>query len=103
MTTAAAPNPIVSIVILIGVLIIALILIFVVLPFVAHVLGIFEALSIMIQGIGEYVGNTTLVWLGCGAIAVTLVSCCLITIVLVAASLTCPTANPSQLCGIFGR
>ena len=103
MSTVGSTPPIGSIALVLGALCITLIFIFFVLPFLAHVMGVFEALSIMIQGIGEYVGNTTLVWLGCAAIAMILAACCLIPIVLIAASLTCQTANPSQICGLFAR
>lgn len=103
MTTTSAPDPVVSIIILVGLLCIGFFLIFVVLPFVAHVLGIFEALSLLIQGIGEYFGNTTIVWLGCGAIVMILIACAVIPIVLIASTLTCQSTNPSQFCGLFGR
>src|SRR5260221_8083447 len=103
MSTVNSTNSIVSIALVLGAGCVGLILIFVVLPVVAHVLGIFEALSLLIQGLGEYVGNPTLTWLGCAVLVMILAAFCLIPLVLIGASLTCQTASPSQFCGLFAR
>lgn len=74
-----------------------------VLPFIGRVSIGIEALSLLVTGIGEYVGNTRIVWLGCLVASLLIAACCVIVFVTVGAFLTCTTGNPSQLCRLIGR
>ena len=74
-----------------------------VLPIIGRVSVGFEAISLLITGIGDYVGNPRVVWLGCLVFFLVVAGCCVIIFITVGAFLTCTTGNPSQLCRLIGR
>ena|SRR5689334_7525920 len=74
-----------------------------VLPFLGRVSIGIEALSLLISGIGDYVGNPRIIWLGCLVVTLLVAACCIIVLVTVGAFLTCTTGNPSQICRLIGR
>jgi Na+/proline symporter len=81
----------------------AALLFVVVLPLLTRFGPVLEALPLLIEGLGEYFGNPRLVWLGCLIIGLTLIGCCILTVVGGGLLLGCFTGNPSQLCRLIGR
>lgn len=79
------------------------VLVFVGVPFILRFTTLFEALSLLVEGIGEYTGNRRVVWLGCAVLALSIVGCCIVTLVVGGALLTCNTSNAVQLCRWLGR
>ena len=63
----------------------------------------FEALTLLMEGIGEYTGHHRLVWLGCLALVLGIAGCCVVGLVASGALLTCNGNNPAQLCRLIGR
>ena len=81
----------------------AILLFAVVIPFLTRFSRVLEALPLLIEGLGEYFGNPRLVWLGCLIIGLTLIACCVLTVVGGGLLLGCFTGNPTQLCRLIGR
>ncbi len=100
---ASSSDPRLTLALLVGLGCVGMLVIFVVLPLLGRFSVGLEALSLLIEGLGEYFGNTRIVWLGCIVIFLTIMGCCLITIVLGGALITCNTGNPAALCRLVGR
>lgn len=88
---------------LIGLICLAAIGLFVIVPALVRFTTWFEALSLLVEGIGEYTGHHRLVWLGCAAVCLGIAACCVVTLALTGALLTCNASNPAQLCRLIGR
>jgi hypothetical protein len=99
----AIGDPRIALAFIAGAFCIGVVLIFVVLPFLAQISLATEALTLLVSGIGDYFGNTKLVWLGCFVFILVIVACCCLVVGLVGALITCTTANPSQICRFIGR
>ncbi|GEM_PF-4979163 len=88
---------------LVGLICLAAIGVFVVVPALVRFTTWFEALSLLVEGLGEYTGHHRLAWLGCVALFLGIAACCVVTLVLAGALLTCNASNPAQLCRLIGR
>ena len=86
-----------------GIACLALLVVAVAVPTLTHFAGVLEALTMLMEGLGEYVGSTRLVWLGCTVIALTIVGCCVVGVVGGGVLVTCFSGNPVQLCRLIGR
>ncbi|MEP7288067.1 MAG: hypothetical protein ABI947_20120 [Chloroflexota bacterium] len=86
-----------------GLGIVALIVVMVVVPLLGRLTLIIEAGSLLAGGLGEYFGNSHVVWIGCVVVILIILSCCCIVVVGAGAILSCGTTNPSQLCRLVGR
>jgi hypothetical protein len=86
-----------------GAFCVGILLIVVVLPAIAHFSLAVEAISLLVDGIGHFFGQSRLVWLACGVLMLSCIGCCVVTIALGGSLITCNTATPSQLCRFFGR
>jgi hypothetical protein len=80
-----------------------LVFVFFVLPFVSQVLFGFEMFNMIIDAIGEYIGNQTLARFGCLTLVVAVFGCCLATFVAAIALTGCFIGSGNQLCRLIGR
>lgn len=92
-----------SIILIGGLCLGGLIFIGVVLPAIGHLIFGFELVGILIDAIGEYIGNKRLAQLGCLAL-IGLSLACLCGVAALAVGLaTCVTGNPSNICRLIGH
>lgn len=101
MTQAADPR--IATGILIGMACMGMLVIFVVLPLLGRFSIFIEAMTLMIEAVGSNYGNTRVIWLGCGVVVLTVLGCCLVTVIIAGALLTCSTNNPAAICRLIGR
>jgi hypothetical protein len=94
---------IIAAVFLAGAFCVGALLIVVVLPALAHFSLAVEAISLFVDGLGHYFGQSRLVWLACGVVMLGCIGCCVITIAIGGSLITCNTTTPSQLCRLIGR
>ncbi len=87
----------------IGLVVLGLLILIVILRVISRASVVFEAISLLEEPLGDYLGNPRLVMLGCFVIVIMIVSCCALVFIVVGALLTCATSNPSGLCHIIGR
>ncbi len=86
-----------------GIACIVLVVVLVVVPILTRFTGALEALTLLVEGLGEYFGNPRLVWLGCVVAVLTLIGCCVVSVVGGGVLLSCFSGNPGQLCRLIGR
>jgi Na+/pantothenate symporter len=86
-----------------GIACIAILVVVVIVPLLTRFAGTVEAVTLLMEGLGEYFGNARVVWLGCVIIVLTFVGCCIVGIVGGGVLLSCFTTNPAQLCRLIGR
>jgi hypothetical protein len=86
-----------------GIACLAILIVVVAVPILTQFAGTLEALSMLMEGLGDYFGNTRLVWLGCTVIALTIVGCCVLGVVGGGVLVTCFSGNPVQVCRLIGR
>ena len=84
-------------------IVIAVILIFVVIPFFLRWTERIEAISLLVGAVGEYIGNPGLVWLGCGVAVLVCIGSVAVAVLVTLSLATCGTVHPVQLCSIVGR
>jgi len=84
-------------------LVIALLVVFFVTPLLAQFGLGFEALTLLLEGLGDYFGNKRIVWLVCLVVGLTICGCCVVTTAIGGAFLTCFTDQPTRLCSLIGR
>ena len=99
----ASTDPRLAVALIVGLACLGVLVIFVVLPFIGHVSLIIEAGSLMLEGLGEYFGNTRLVYLGCAVVVLTILACCAIVVLILGALITCTAGNPAQICHVLRR
>ena len=99
----SSTDPRTSIILLAGLAVVGFVLLFVVLPLVGRVSLFLEAINLLAEPLGEYVGNPKVALLGCLVVALVIAACCVLVFVGAGALLTCGTTNPSQFCHIIGR
>ncbi len=85
------------------IIVIALALILVVVPLLTRLSFVVEALSLGIEGLGEYTGHPKLMWLGCLVFVMMCCGCAVLAIVLTGSLITCSSSNPAYLCRLIGR
>ena len=86
-----------------GIACIGILVVAVIVPILTRFTGTLEALTLLMEGLGEYFGSARVVWLGCIVIVLTFVGCCIIGVVGGGVLLSCFTTNPGQLCRLIGR
>ncbi len=86
-----------------AILVIALLVILVAVPLLTRLSFIAEAISLILEGLGEYTEHPRLVWLGCIVGVMLCCGCIIIAVVVGAALTTCGSSNPALLCHVFGR
>lgn len=86
-----------------GIVCLGLIILVVVIPLITRFSIWFEALTLMGEGLGQYLGHPRLVWLACLVVALMICGCVVLAIVLAGALLTCNPDSPAQLCRLIGR
>jgi hypothetical protein len=86
-----------------GIACLGILVVAVIVPILTRFTGTLEALTFLMEGLGEYVGNARIVWLGCIVVVLTFVGCCIIGIVGGGVLLSCFTSNPAQICRLIGR
>ncbi len=82
---------------------VGVIVLFMALPLLERFSLYFEAFSLLMEGIGEYINNPGLVRLGCLVIILMIVGCCIITIVGAGTAISCTTGNTAAICTLFKR
>jgi hypothetical protein len=100
---ASTGDPRLALAFLVGMACLGLVFIVVVLPFLGHFSIVLEALTLMLEGIGEYIGNPRLVWLACGVIFLMILGCCCVTVIVAGSLVTCTTSTPAQICNLIRR
>ncbi len=103
MTTTSTTGSNVSLIVLGGLICLAIVVVVVIVPFFTRFGATLEALSILLEGLGEYFGNPRIVWLGCLIVSLTIIGCCIIAIIGGSALLTCFSNNPVPLCRLIGH
>ena len=76
---------------------------FVLVPILVRATTLLEVGSVIVEFIGESTGNPRLAFFGCLVVGLILAGCCVISLAVIGALLTCSTANPSQLCRLVAR
>jgi len=99
----SSTDPRLTVILIAGAAVIGFILLFVVLPLFGRFSLALEAINLLAEPLGEYVGNPKVALLGCLVVGLILCACCVLLFVGAGALLTCGTSNPSQLCRIIGR
>ena len=102
-TTTQTGDPRSILIFLVAIGCLAVLFVGIVFPVLARFTTLFEALTVLMQGLGSYFGNPRLVWLGCFCVVLGVIGCCIVSVVGSAALLTCSTSSPSQLCRLIGR
>ncbi len=82
---------------------IALVVLVVLIPLLTRLSFIMEAISLMLEGLGEYTEHPRLVWLGCLVLVLTCLGCAVVAVVVAGSLLTCNTSSPAYLCRLIGR
>lgn len=100
MTTSDPRN---SLILLGGLIFLGILLVVIILPIVGRLSLLVEAVSLLSEPLGDYVGNPRLVILGCIVLGLLLLGCCVVALLLGSALLTCNTANPAGICHLVGR
>jgi hypothetical protein len=103
LTTTSSGDPRAILIFVVAMVCLAALFVTVVVPFMARFTLIFEAVTLVVEGLGSYFGNSRIIWLGCLFVGLSLIGCCVITVVIAGALFTCTTNNPSQLCRLIGR
>jgi hypothetical protein len=96
-------NSIVVLAFLAGIACIGILVVAVIVPILTRFTGVLEALTLLMEGLGEYFGNPRTVWLGCVVVVLTLIGCCIVGVVGSGVLLSCFSTNPVQLCRLIGR
>jgi hypothetical protein len=86
-----------------GIVCLGLVVLLVAVPLLTRFSIWFEALTMVGEGLGQYLGHPRLVWLGCLVITLMCCGCVVLVIVLAGALLTCGQGNSAQLCRLIGR
>ena len=96
-------NPSTILLVMAALLIIALLALFFITPLLAQFGLGFEALTLLLEGVGDYFGNKRVVWLGCLVVGLAICGCCVVTTAVGGAFLTCLTDQPTRICSLIGR
>ena len=92
-----------ALIVLVSLVCLGAIVVLVVVPLLLRFTTWFEALALLLEGVGEFAGHSRLVWLGCVAVVLGIMGCCVVALVVSGALLTCNSGNPAQLCRLIGR
>ncbi len=88
---------------LVAIIVVALLIMLVVAPLLTRLSLIFEAISVALEGLGEYTGHPKLVWLGCLVVVMVCFGCAVLAVIVAGSLMTCSSGNPAYLCRLFGR
>ncbi len=85
------------------VIIIVVLVIIALLRFFTRTTELLGVVTLLVTAIGEFVGSSRLVWLGCGVLVLICLGCSAAGLLTLLAMGTCGTPQPVQLCRLLGR
>ncbi len=96
-------DPRLGVALVIGLICLGILVFFIVIPILVRFTTLLEVWGVIVEFIGEATGNPRLAFFGCLVVGLIVAGCCVISLAVVGAFLTCPTSNPSQLCRLIAR